>query len=155
MTALYVKKGWQDLAKDSADYQAAMKVARTSGNRYEEYQLSQIWKTVTSNYGQSNPIWFADYNNPTRLESAKNALQQFQVMNTKGLIPDTVEGKGIKDLLASYEDYHKGLLANTYGGKHLPGYANLQDVWYSYLDNLAQTNPRLQSVITSVFRRAV
>jgi len=155
MTALYVKKGWQDLAKDSADYQAAMKVARTSGNRYEEYQLSQIWKTVTSNYGQSNPIWFADYNNPTRLESAKNALQQFQVMNTKGLIPDTVEGKGIKDLLTSYEDYHKGLLANTYGGKHLPGYANLQDVWYSYLDNLAQTNPRLQSVITSVFRRAV
>ena len=76
-------------------------------------------------------------------------------MNKKGLIPDTAEGNGIKELLASYQDYHNGLLANTVNGQHLPGYSNLMDAWYTYVNNLATSNPRLQSVISSVFRRAV
>jgi len=46
-------------------------------------------------------------------------------------------------------------LANTINGTHLPGYSTLTDAWYTYVDNLAVSNPRLQSVITSVFRRAV
>jgi hypothetical protein len=155
LTSLYVKQGWQDLAQDYTDYQAALIAARNQNNKQQEYQIGQIWKQVTANYGQSNPVWFANYNNPTRAIDSAKVISQFQEMNTKNLIPNTPEGNGIKELLASYQDYHNGLIANTVNGQHLPGYSNLVDNWYTYVDNLATTNPRLQSVISSVFRRAV
>ena len=154
LNSLYVKQGWQDLAQDYTDYQNALTAARKAGNRQAEYQMGQVWKQITTDYGQSNPIWFADYNNPTRPIQSAKVIGQFEAMNKKGLIPNTDEGSGIKELLASYQDYHAGLLANTINGTHLPGYSNLQDAWYTYLDNLAAANPKLQSVITSVFRRA-
>ena len=155
LTSLYVKQGWQDLASSYADYQAALTNARNQNDKQAEYQIGQVWKQVTANYGQSNPVWFADYNNPTRPVQSAKVINQFQEMNKKGLIPDTAEGNGIKELLASYQDYHNGLLANTVNGQHLPGYSNLMDAWYTYVNNLATSNPRLQSVISSVFRRAV
>ena len=155
LTSLYVKQGWQDLAQDYTDYQAALIAARNQNNKQQEYQIGEIWKQVTANYGQSNPVWFANYNNPTRAIDSAKVISQFQKMSTKNLIPNTPEGNGIKELLASYQDYHNGLIANTVNGQHLPGYSNLVDMWYTYVDNLATTNPRLQSVISSVFRRAV
>jgi hypothetical protein len=155
LTSLYVKQGWQDLAQDYTDYQSALTTARNQGNRQGMYQIGQVWKQITANYGQSNPVWYADYNNPTRPVQSAKVISQFQEMDKKGLIPDTPEGNGIKSLLASYQDYHNGLLANTVNGQHLPGYSNLMDAWYTYVNNLATSNPRLQSVISSVFRRAV
>lgn len=153
LTALYVKQGWQDQAQNYADYQSAMTSARQAGNKQQEYQLSQLWKQVTAQYGQSNPVWYDNYNNPTRVVDAQKTVAQFQAMQQKNLIPDTPEGKGIKGLLQDYEAYHQGLLANMVNGQKLPGYSALQDSWYTYLDGLAVTNPRLQSVITGVFRR--
>jgi len=155
LNSLYVKQGWQDLSQDYTDYQNAMTQARATNNRMAEYNIGQAWKQVTANYGQSNPIWYADYNNPTKKVDSQAVIGQFQKMQEKGLLPNTPEGNGIKELLASYQDYHNGLVANTINGQHLPGYANIQDAWYTYLDNLAASNQRLASVITSVFRRAV
>lgn len=155
LTSLYVKQGWQDLASSYADYQTALANARKQNDKQGEYQIGQIWKQVTSDYGQSNPVWFSSYNDPTRPIQSAKVISQFQTMEQKGLLPNTAEGNGIKELLASYQDYHNGLLANTVNGTHLPGYSNLMDAWYTYVDNLATSNPRLQSVITSVFRRAV
>ena len=133
----------------------ALTTARNQGNRQGMYQIGQVWKQITANYGQSNPVWYADYNNPTRPVQSAKVISQFQEMDKKGLLPDTPEGNGIKSLLASYQDYHNGLLSNTVNGQHLPGYSNLMDAWYTYVNNLATSNPRLQSVISSVFRRAV
>jgi len=155
LNSLYVKQGWQDQAQNYADYQAALTAARNSGNKKQEYNIGQVWKQVIAGYGQSNPVWYADYNNPTRAIQSAKVISQFQTMDKKGLIPDTAEGNGIKGLLQDYNYYHQGLLANTQNNTHLPGYSTLVDNWYTYLDNLAVAEPRLQSVITSVFRRAV
>jgi len=155
MSSLYIQKGWQDVGPSYADYQAMLQQARQSGNKNAMYQIGQAWKQYIADYGLSNPIWYSDYNDPKRLENAQNAVSQLQVMNSKNLIPNTVEGNGIKELLASYADYHQQLQVNTLpGGKHSPGYSMVQDAWYTYLDNLSAQNPRLQSVITGVFRRA-
>jgi hypothetical protein len=155
INSLYVKQGWQDLGQDYNAYQTALAQARKSGDRQAEYQIGQVWKQVTANYGQSNPVWYADYNNPTRPVQSQKVISQFQTMDKKGLLPNTPEGNGIKELLASYQDYHNGLLANTVNGQHLPGYSNLVDAWYTYVNNLAAANPRLQSVISSIFRGAI
>jgi hypothetical protein len=119
------------------------------------YQSSQIWKQIADNYGQSNPIWYADYTNPTRVETAQKAVSQFLVMQSKGLLDTSSQGQAISTILDNYKQYHQDLIANTYNGTHLPGYTNAMNAWYSYMDNLATSNPQLSSVVTGVFRRAI
>jgi len=155
ISALYVKQGWQDLSADYTAYQSDMNNLRASGDKQGMYQASQIWKQITADYGQSNPIWYADYNNPTKVEMAQKAITQFTAMQDKGILAVSPQGKKISEILDNYKQYHADLLANTYNGKHLPGYSAAQDAWYSYMDNLAASDPQLASVVTGVFRRAV
>ena len=155
ISALYVKQGWQDISADYTAYQADMQQLRASGDKNGMYQASQIWKQISSNYGQSNPIWYSDYMNPTKIEMAQKAVTQFITMQDKGLLTSSPQGQKISQILDNYKQYHQDLLANTYNGKHLPGYGQAQDAWYTYMDNLAATDPQLASVVTGVFRRAV
>jgi len=155
ISTLYVKQGWQDLSTSYNDYQKDLANLRAAGDKNGMYQASQIWKQIASDYGQSNPIWYADYNDPTKLEMGKKAIAQFSVMQDKGILDKSPQGQAISTILNNYKQYHQDLIVNTYNGKHLPGYSQAQDAWYSYMDNLAASNPELSSVITSVFRRAV
>jgi hypothetical protein len=154
LNSLYVKQGWQDLNADYTDYQTAMKAARAAGNKNAMYQYGQVWKSIATNYGASNPIWYASYMDPTATTAATNTVKQFITMDKKGLIPNTIEGNGIKELIDSYQDYHQMLLANTMPeNKHSPMYSTIVDQWNTYLDNLAASQPRLASIISGVFRR--
>jgi predicted GIY-YIG superfamily endonuclease len=154
ISSLYVKQGWQDVNAVYTGYQQAMAQAKAENNRNAEYQYGQVWKQYAQNYGASNPVWYASYMNPTATVTATNTVKQLQAMADKKLIPDTVEGSGIKELLQSYGYYHQMLLANTLPeGKHSPMYGQIQDTWNTYLDNLAASQPRLASVISGVFRR--
>jgi len=155
LNALYVKQGWQDLDNAYTAYQADVKNLRASGDKNGMYQAGQQWKAITDQYGQSNPIWYADYTNPTRTEMAKNAVSQFLTMQEKGLLGSSTQGQKISEILDNYKAYHQDLIANTVDGKKLPGYTQARDSWYTYMDNLAAADPQLSNVITSVFRRVV
>jgi hypothetical protein len=155
LSALYVKQGWQDLSQAYNAYQADVKNLRNSGDKNGLYQAGQQWKAITDQYGQSNPIWYADYTNPTRTEMAKNAVGQFLTMQEKGLLRSSEQGQKISQILDNYKVYHQDLIVNTVNGKHLPGYTQARDSWYTYMDNLAAADPQLSNVVTSVFRRVV
>ena len=155
INSLYVKQGWQDLSQAYSAYQADVNRLRAVNDKNGMYQAGQQWRSIAETYGQSNPIWYQDYMNPTKLELAKNAITQFQTMQDKGYLKTSPQGQKISEILDNYKLYHQDLLANTYNGKHLPGYSQAQDSWYTYMDNLAAADPQLSSVITSVFRRAV
>ena len=155
ISSLYVKQGWQDLSGAYSGYQADIAQLRKNNDKNGMYQAGQQWKSIAATYGQSNPIWYADYMNPTKLETAAIAIKQFAVMQDKGMLDASTQGQKISTILNNYKLYHQDLIANTYNGKHLPGYGQAMDAWYSYMDNLAASDPQLSSVITSVFRRAV
>ena len=153
MNSIYISKGWNDLGQDYKAYQSAMQQARSQNNRFGMYQITQAWKAVTDSYGQSNPIWFADYSNPTRVDYAKNAVQQFETMQKDGVLNTSPEGKKIASILGDYNAYHQVLTQYTVNGKHLPGYSTIQDAWYTYLSDLEANDSSLTGVIGSVFRR--
>ena len=155
INSLYVKSGWQDLSEAYSGYQADIAQLRKNNDKNGMYQAGQQWKSIAATYGQSNPIWYADYMNPTKLETAAVAIKQFAVMQDKGMLNASTQGQKISTILDNYKLYHQDLIANTYNGKHLPGYGQAMDAWYSYMDNLAASDPQLSSVITGVFRRAV
>jgi len=150
LNAVYYAKGWVDLAQDYKDYQAA--IASAQGNRFELYKISQAWKTVTTAYGQSNPIWLSEYKDPTKSVMANHALSDLQAMQQQGKL-NGPQAAGIADLLASYNDYHGLLGQQMVNGRKLPGYNQLQSAWYNYLDQEMTNNPALTNVISGVFRR--
>ena len=158
MDSLYVAKGWADVATDFNAYQADLKAARDSGNRNMVYQATQNWNTFAQQYGVSNPTWYADYTNPTRLASADNALSSLQKMNAKGLITGP-QADGIKGLLSAYDQYHADLQASTItvAGtvKHTPMYSIAQNNWFNYLTALESDSAtsNLTNVINGVFKR--
>ena len=158
MDSLYVAKGWADVASDFNAYQADLKAARDSGNRNMVYQATQNWNTFAQQYGMTNPTWYADYTNPTRLASADNALSSLQKMNVKGLITGP-QAEGIKSLLSAYDQYHADLQANTITvagtTKHTPLYTIAQNNWFNYL-TAVESDPatsNLTNVINGVFKR--
>jgi len=134
-----------------------MDAARRSGNKIAVSTLGQNWKAYTTQFGQSNPIWFADYNNPTKSVSANTALAQLQDLNSKGTLGNSNVVPGIKDLLASYESYHSQLLSNMYANSNrvTPAYSTIKANWVSYLNQVVIDHPELTNVTTGVFKKVV
>lgn len=153
--AIYVSKGWADLGQDYKDYQAAIKQAKATNNITQLSQISQAWNQVTSQYGLSNPIWYASYKDPTRPIDAQNALSDLQAIRANGKIGSSDQSKGITSLLDSYNDYHAALSQVYNPGKKTQSsiYYNIQDAWNAYLDEEMTSNPNLTNVINGVFRR--
>jgi len=157
LTAIYVSKGWNELQPSLLSYQTQMDAARRSGNKIAVSTLGQNWKAYTTQFGQSNPIWFADYNNPTKSVSANTALAQLQDLNSKGTLGNSNVVPGIKDLLASYESYHSQLLSNMYANSNrvTPAYSTIKANWVSYLNQVVIDHPELTNVTTGVFKKVV
>jgi hypothetical protein len=157
LNAVYVTKGWTELQPSLKDYQDQLSKAQKSGNRVEVANLHAQWKTFTTNYGLSNPIWYADYQNPTKNTSAQQALGQLIDLEKKGQLGNSNTVAGIKDLLASYADYHAQLAASTYdnGQRRTVGYSQTVNAWNDYLNNLVIKDPNLANVVSGVFKRVV
>jgi len=153
LNAVYVQKGWTDLAAPYAEYQATITQARSEGNKMVAYRATQAWNNLAKDYGQQNPIWYSDYQSPDRLNNAANALSDFQKMQQAGKLTGP-QGAGIQQLLTSYNDYHALLQQNTTAmGTHTPFYTQIENMWFTYLQDLEQKQPNLTNVITGVFKR--
>ena len=159
LSAVYITKGWTELQPSLVDYQTQLADAKKANNRVEVAQLHSQWKAYTAQYGASNPIWYADYQNPTKATSAQQALSQLKDLNAKGKLGNSNVVAGIKDLLASYEDFHAQLATTVYdnGQRHTSEYAQIIDQWNNYLNTLVLdiNHPELKNVVSGVFKRVV
>ena len=155
LTSVFVAKGWSDLGPSLASYENVLKSAQATGNRVAQNTATTVWKNVVAQYGASNPIWYADYSNPTRTEYAKKALTDLQTLNAKNQLGNSPQAPGIQQLLASYADYHALLQQNTidHGLRFTPEYSRIKNAWFDYVTNLAVTNPELANVINGVFKK--
>jgi len=157
LDAIYVSKGWSDLQPSLDKYHSLMDAAQKAGNRPLIGQLAGAWKQFTQTYGLQNPIWYADYQNPTKTTSANQALAQLQDLNKNGKLGNSNVAPGIKSLLASYDNLHAALQSTMYmnGQRHTPQYSAYINAWTDYLNNLKISNPELTNVISGVFKRVV
>lgn len=156
--SIYIAKGWADMSDNWNAYQKDVAAARAVNNRTAIYNYTQAWNQVAQQYGTSNPTWYADYTNPSRLDSAANALKDLQDMSKNGDLKGS-QATGIKTLLQGYDQYHAELQANTISVagtiKHTPGYSVAQNDWFTYLTEL-EADPNttyLTNVINGVFKR--
>jgi hypothetical protein len=153
MNAIYVQKGWVDMSQNFKDYQSAIKEAKATNNISAMTAISQVWQLVASDYGQSNPIWWASYKDPTKNIDAMNSIKDLQAIQSMGKLNASPQGAGVAELLGSYNDFHAFIQKETKGTKLTSaGYA-LKDAWNAYLDQKVIDSPELTNVINGVFRR--
>ena len=153
--ATFVAKGWSDMGADLAIYEGLLKAAYAAGNKNLASKYTQAWLGYTKEYGVSNPIWYADYTNPVRTAYADKALSDLQELNSKGLLGNSPQAPGVKQLLSDYQVYHQILLQNTInnGARFTPMYTQVKNAWFNYVTELAATQPELANVINGVFKK--
>ena len=155
LNAIFVAKGWSDLASSFADYDKVQAQATQTGNRNLSYQATTVLKQVTADYGASNPIWYSAYSDPTKSQYAKTALSDLQTLSANNKLGTSPQVPGIQRLLDSYADYHALLLANTIdnGLKTTPAYSRIKSAWFDYLTQEIATHPELTNVVNGVFKK--
>ena len=155
ISATFVAKGWSDLGPSLRDYEAVLNQASATHNKIMSNNATTVWQNVIKTYGESNPIWYADYLNPTRTDYANRALSDLQTLSAKGQLGNTPQASGIQKLLASYADYHAILQQSTidHGLRHTAAYSNAKNAWFDYVTKLSVTNPELTNVINGVFKK--
>ena len=153
LNAMFVSKGWVDLAADFADYEKVLIDARQSGNRGAAAQASSTMRNITAAYGQQNPIWYADYMNPTKTDYANKALADLQTLSANNKMGNSPQASGIKDLLASYADFNAARQQSMNGTKTTAITTQITNAWFDYLNATITTNPELTNVVNGVFKK--
>ena len=99
------------------------------------------------------PLWYGDYTNPERRNEAQNVLNQFNTIfspsNPKQ--PTHEQALAVKELWNRYNEYQQQ--QSQFSMLNVRGAAaqmSKQD-WEDYLMTRAEEDPRLNSVIYSVF----
>src|ERR1019366_5150827 len=150
LDSIYVSKGRNDINANYQDYQKFLNA--NQGNRSAIGNAVADWNNYTASYGASNPIWYADYTNKSKTANADLALKDLMTMQGKGILNHPQYSK-INNLLNNYKDYSANLAQQIVGGHKTPEYSLLRNQWFNYVDNLANTDTTLTSIVNGVFRR--
>jgi len=99
------------------------------------------------------PVWYADYTSNEGRVMAKNAFNQLTKIFASNLAPDNEQSRSVKALIGDYNK-HQSIMAqytmlNIQGG---PSTIETQN-WENYLLRLKENDPRLSSIINSVFMK--
>jgi hypothetical protein len=146
----YIAQGDQAMSAQIQEHRQIMKDAISPFQRETERAR---WSGVTSQMQNFFPIWYDDYTKGGSATNAKTAYNQIvNILNS----PNRPQGKQIdlvEGLVKQYQQHQ--LQASQYKALNIQGFLaqQNQDSWNDYLTNLAVEEPRLATVINSVFMK--
>jgi hypothetical protein len=147
----YVSQGYATISPLIKEHVANL--AQAGSVPFLKTQENDRWTGVINKMKNLYPIWYSDYTNPDRRIDAQVAVNQlnkiFSPANPNQ--PKHEQAVMVKDLLDRYNQYQSQ--ASQFTMMNIRGVAaqmNKQD-WEDYLMTRAEQEPRLNSVIYSVF----
>ena len=147
----YVSQGYATISPLIKEHVANL--AQAGSVPFLKTQENNRWTGVIDKMKNLYPIWYSDYTNPDRRIDAQVAVNQlnkiFSPANPNQ--PKHEQALMVKDLLDRYNQYQSQ--ASQFTMMNIRGVAaqmNKQD-WEDYLMTRAEQEPRLNSVIYSVF----
>ncbi len=150
MNAVYISAGNNYIYSQKPAHDKAMAELKAAGQSQVDERAA--WSDFTKNYGVMNPIWEADYSSPVRTQNAVHAVEQLQNLFSSTNPPKGQQADLVAGLLRDWVTHAQTL--QSYNSSFGQGAVNEEkDNWSKYLDTIAQKEPRLNSVINSVFRR--
>ncbi len=150
LKAVYVAAGNNYIYSQKPAHDKAMADLKKNGQ--SQVAERAAWSGFVQNYGQMNPIWEADYSSPVRTQNAVHAVEQLQNIFVSKNPPQTEQAHLVEGLLRDWVNHAQAIqrYSTSYGQQAVNAE---KDNWSTYLDNLIQSKPQLNSVINSVFRR--
>ena len=125
-------------------------------NTYDSYSKKQEqlrWNSIMTKMENLYPVWYENYTSPKRKTQATIAYNQLQNIFNQGKAPDTEQSKLVYGLVKDYQAHQS--IMDQYKMAGIQGFAAQaeKDNWDNYLTQLAANEPRLNTVITSVFKK--
>ena len=150
LNAAYVAAGNNIAFKALDAHKQAIKDA--GNNKTLVAAENAVWKQYQADLSNANPIWADDWNSQSKKNIANQAIYDFEEMFTKDLAPRTDQTVLVFKL---YQDYktHQQRLANARLSRQRGAITAENDQWSGYLEGLKKSEPRLVTVINSVFAR--
>jgi hypothetical protein len=153
LKAFYVAQGDQLMAGEIKQHVAVLNQAEANYDTYSKSVETQRWSGVMKKMENLYPVWYADYTSNEGRVTAKNAFNQLTKIFAANLAPDTEQSRSVKALISDYNK-HQSIMSqytmlNIQGG---PSTMEKQN-WENYLLRLKENDPRLSSVISSVFMK--
>lgn len=150
----YIAQGNNFVAPYLAQHTANVTEYKQTQNSFMLQQENQNWSDFMAKMKNMQPTWFENYSSGAGRDNAALAVQQLQnIFADKNTAPQHEQAKLVQGLLVDYQS-HMGII-NQYKQLGVTGEAvNLENQnWQSYLENLKTSDPRLTSVINTVFSK--
>ena len=115
------------------------------------------WNAFVTEYGKMNPIWWDDYASTTKKHVATEAFSNFTAMFANKTDAQITKEYGehvvpIKNLVNDWNQHHSAVIQlRATGGTEYVKAEN--DNWQTYLKDVVDKQPQLNTVINSVFSR--
>lgn len=150
LKSVYIAAGNNFIYAQKPAHDKAMADLKAAGESQSAERAS--WSAFVKSYGATNPIWEADYSSPVRTQNAVHAVEQLQSIFADKNPPKGVQADLVSGLLRDWINHNQAVqtYADTYGQEAV---TTEKENWQAYLDTMATSEPRLNSVINSVFRR--
>ena len=154
LNQFYIAQGNNLVAPYLAQHTANVNQYKQMQNSYMLQQENQTWSDFMGKMKVLQPTWYENYTSGAGRDNAAVAVQQLQnIFADPATAPKHEQAQLVKALLNDYNS-HMGIM-NQYkqlGVTGEPVQLETQN-WETYLENLKASDPRLTSVINTVFSK--
>jgi hypothetical protein len=144
----YIAQGDQAMSEEIKQHLETMKTAIDPFSRQQERTR---WSGIVEQMKNFYPIWYKDYTSGGAATNAQTAYNQIVKILGSDQNPKDKQSQLVGDLVKKYQDHQQQM--NQYQALNLQGFMVQQnkDSWKEYLTKLSVDEPRLTTVINSVF----
>lgn len=146
----YIAQGDQAMSSQIQDHLAILKNAI---DPFSKQQERDRWSGVIGQMKNTFPIWYKDYTAGGAATNAQTAYNQMVKILSSPDAPKTDQTNLVNDLIQKYQQHQ--LVTSQYKALNIQGLLvqQQQTNWTDYLTQLAVDEPRLATVINSVFMK--
>jgi hypothetical protein len=155
LNSLYAANGDQIYYNALVQHEANL-TAAGNGTAAENQEYAR-WDTFMQQLQKTQPIWWAQYNNGQRQSNAQRSINELTDIYNAGTAPatKTAQGQAVGALLAQYQQAEAAYMQAGSASNYSTAQSQIRDAWIAQVDQIAQQEPALAPIISSVFRDAL
>ena len=153
LKAFYVAQGDQMMSGEIKQHVTILNQADANFDTYSKSLETQRWSGIMKKMQNLHPVWYADYTDNEGRVMAKTAYNQLVKIFASPGAPNTDQAKQVKALISDYNKHQS--IMSQYTMLNIQGAASNSETqnWENYLLRLKESDPRLSSVISTVFMK--
>ena len=149
----YVAQGDQVLSGLRTKHLETLATAKANYDSFTQRQEETNWSNLMKKMQNLYPIWYKDYTNNDGKTNAQISYNQLIKIFSSENPPQHDQAKLVSAVIGDYQRHQQ--VMNEYKMTQITGFAPQQETqqWQNYLMSLSVSEPRLKTVINSVFMK--